>query len=74
MTTTLQDLVPTVNYDGVQQEHENELTGRYRRLVDDQRLSWTTHQGLIRLLGEGGQGAVYLSERRAQTDSLCLSP
>ena len=65
MTTTLQDLNPTLAHDGSRPaEHENELTDRYAEILAGQRLSWTTHQGLLRLLGKGGQGVVYLSERR----------
>jgi len=48
-----------------------ELLGRYRSLLDGQRLSWTEHHRLIRLLGSGGQGVVYLSERRG-TDKFTL--
>lgn len=65
MNTTLQELNATIAYDGSRPiEHENELTSRYDELLDGQRLSWTTHQRLSRLLGKGGQGVVYLSERR----------
>jgi eukaryotic-like serine/threonine-protein kinase len=49
----------------------DELLGRYRQIVDEQRLSWTEHHRLIRLLGSGGQGVVYLTERRG-TDSFTL--
>jgi len=49
----------------------DELLGRYRTILDEQRLSWTEHHRLIRLLGSGGQGVVYLSERRG-TDSFTL--
>lgn len=42
----------------------DELLERYKTLVDDQRMSWTEHLRLIRLLGSGGQGVVYLSQRR----------
>jgi serine/threonine protein kinase len=42
----------------------DELLDRYKTLVDDQRMSWTEHLRLIRLLGSGGQGVVYLSQRR----------
>jgi eukaryotic-like serine/threonine-protein kinase len=49
----------------------DELLGRYRQIIDEQRLSWTEHHRLIRLLGSGGQGVVYLSERRG-TDSFTL--
>jgi len=45
--------------------------GLYQAVVDRQRLSWTTHHRLIRLLGSGGQGEVYLGERRG-TDNFTL--
>lgn len=65
MTTTLHELNATIAYDGTRKiEHENELSGRYDKILESQRLSWTTHQRLNRLLGKGGQGVVYLSERR----------
>jgi len=49
----------------------NELLMRYQQILDEQRLSWTEHHRLISLLGSGGQGVVYLSERRG-TDSFTL--
>jgi len=49
----------------------DELLRRYKTILDDQRLSWTEHHRMIRLLGSGGQGVVYLSERRG-TDSFTL--
>jgi eukaryotic-like serine/threonine-protein kinase len=42
----------------------DELLGRYQDIIDRQRLSWTEHHRLTRLLGSGGQGVVYLSHRR----------
>ncbi|MBN2215816.1 MAG: serine/threonine protein kinase [Pirellulales bacterium] len=48
-----------------------ELLDAYQRIVDDKRLSWTEHHSLIRRLGSGGQGIVYLSERRS-TDNFTL--
>ena len=48
-----------------------ELLARYRQFLDQERLSWTEHHRLIRPLGSGGQGVVYLSERRG-TDSFTL--
>jgi serine/threonine protein kinase len=64
-TTTLQDLNATIAF-VEQQDSElgNELTDQYESVIQEQRLSWTTHQRLIRLLGRGGQGLVFLSERR----------
>jgi len=44
---------------------------RYHAVIKEQRLSWTEHQRLIRRLGSGGQGVVYLSERRG-TDNFTL--
>jgi len=41
-----------------------ELLGLYRAIIEEQRLSWTEHHRLIRQLGAGGQGVVYLSQRR----------
>ncbi len=48
-----------------------ELLGRYHTILEEQRLSWTEHHRLTRLLGSGGQGVVYLSERRG-TDNFTL--
>lgn len=53
------------------QRGPDELMQRYAALDDEQRLSWTEHYRFIRLLGTGGQGVVYLSERRG-TDSFTL--
>lgn len=65
-TTTLHDIHATVAFrdspppDGT----ASELVSCYSSIIRNQRLSWTTHQRLIRLLGKGGQGVVFLSERR----------
>ena len=48
-----------------------ELLERYKTILTDQRVSWTDHNRLTRVLGSGGQGVVYLSERRG-TDSFTL--
>lgn len=42
----------------------NELLDRYQELLDGQRINWTVHHRFLRKLGSGGQGVVYLSERR----------
>ena len=49
----------------------DELLGRYHAMLDQQRLSWTEHHRLVRMLGSGGQGVVYLSLRRG-TDNFTL--
>lgn len=65
MNTTLQELNATIAYNGNRQEtHDNELNVRYQEILNGQPLTWTIHQRLNRLLGKGGQGVVYLSERR----------
>jgi eukaryotic-like serine/threonine-protein kinase len=46
----------------------DELLGRYHAIVQEQRLSWTEHHRFIKLLGYGGQGVVYLTERRGTDD------
>jgi serine/threonine-protein kinase len=40
-------------------------------MLDEKRLSWTEHQRLIKRLGSGCQGVVYLTERRS-TDNFTL--
>lgn len=49
----------------------DELLLRYRTILEEQRLSWTEHHRLLQRLGSGGQGVVYLSERRG-TDEFTL--
>lgn len=47
------------------------LLKRYQDILDGKRLHWTTHHHLNRMLGSGGQGVVYLTERRG-TDGFTL--
>lgn len=72
MTTTLHEMNATMAFDDeaieAEAARENELTTRYQTLITHQRLSWTTHHRLIRMLGKGGQGVVFLSERRGADD------
>jgi eukaryotic-like serine/threonine-protein kinase len=70
--TTFFDVKATLTFGGhVAKRCPDELLNRYQRLLDDQRLNWTEHHHLLRLLGTGGQGAVYLSQRRG-TDGFTL--
>jgi eukaryotic-like serine/threonine-protein kinase len=66
MTTTylLENRLTITQGGGQSQRCPDELLDRYKSLVDDQRMSWTEHLRLMRLLGSGGQGVVYLSQRR----------
>lgn len=71
-TTTFIEGFATRTWGGSPASHcSEELFGRYREIIEEQRLSWTEHHRLIQLLGAGGQGVVYLSERRG-TDHFTL--
>jgi len=71
-TTTFLQPMATLSIDGQQTKRcPDALLEKYRQLVEEQRMSWTEHLRLIRLLGAGGQGVVYLSERRG-TDNFTL--
>lgn len=64
MTTTFPLGTPTIAADGTPTHHcPQELLTHYASIVNDTRLSWTAHHKRLRLLGSGGQGIVYLSER-----------
>lgn len=64
-TTTGERLNPTESADsGFEVAQCRELIDRYKHLVAQPRLAWTTHLRLIRKLGQGGQGIVFLTERR----------
>jgi serine/threonine-protein kinase len=70
--TTGGDLSPTVTRDGeVINNQCAELIDLYDGIAEAKRLSWTTHLKLIKRLGAGGQGIVYLTERRG-SDSFTL--
>jgi eukaryotic-like serine/threonine-protein kinase len=66
MTTTIEQLQATVSLDPSRAEPTPpvDLVRHFQRLQLQSRLSWTAHQHLLRVLGKGGQGIVYLSERR----------
>jgi serine/threonine protein kinase len=44
---------------------------QYQQILTERRLSWTNHFELLKLLGSGGQGVVYLTELRG-TDGFTL--
>jgi eukaryotic-like serine/threonine-protein kinase len=72
MTTTYLEGSVTRTWGGHQATRcSDELLGRYRQILDEPRLSWTEHHRLMRVLGSGGQGVVYLTERRG-TDNFTL--
>ncbi len=65
-----EQLTQTIGADGRSGDN-NELLARYQKLIEDQRLQWTTYHRLERVLGSGGQGIVFLSHRRG-TDGFAL--
>ncbi len=72
LTTTFREGTITPSLDGQPARRcPDELLSRYETLLGQERLSWTEHHRLIRQLGAGGQGVVYLSERRG-TDSFSI--
>ena len=72
LTTTRQDIRPTITFGGKPAaEGPNELAELYQQILIEQRLSWTKHLRLIKLLGSGGQGVVYQTELRG-TDNFTL--
>jgi serine/threonine protein kinase len=64
LTTTIQQESHTVALQSSSERQSDELLGKYHEIIDEQRFAWTVHHRLIRPLGSGGQGVVYLSERR----------
>ena len=72
LSTTFELSNRTRTYNGSQVDtYDNELMPRYAELLKVGRTSWTEHLRLDQELGKGGQGVVYLSERRG-TDSFTL--
>jgi len=68
-TTTHHDMTPTLTQGGQEAVRcPVELMQPYRALIDEKRLSWTEHHRLLKLLGSGGQGLVYLSDFRGADD------
>lgn len=64
MSTTILHGTRTITHGGdPAPRYENALFGSYQELVAREKLGWTEHLKLKGLLGTGGQGAVYLSER-----------
>src|SRR5215470_17010339 len=65
MSTTVLQGTRTLTYGGASATpQDSELYDHYLKLVSQPKLGWTEHLRLKRLLGTGGQGIVYLSERR----------
>src|SRR5262245_30365778 len=71
MPSTCSRFTPTEAFHGPPDRCGGELIARYNALVGGGALTWLTQHRKLRLLGAGGQGAVYLSERQG-TDGFTL--
>lgn len=68
-TTTAHEITPTLTPSGNREVYrDSELFHRYEQLICEKRHNWTSHHRLLKLLGAGGQGVVFLSERRGIDD------
>ncbi len=63
MTTTLPEATRSLGLTSVCGGGGSALVASYQAIISDERLSWTAQHRMLRLLGRGGQGVVYLSER-----------
>ena len=63
-TTILQSAMTVGPHHNLPGQDVDEILHSYTELINRSKLGWTEHLRLNRLLGTGGQGQVYLSERR----------
>ncbi|MDA8743948.1 serine/threonine protein kinase [Rubripirellula amarantea] len=65
-STTRYEPNPTISYGGSSKNAsaDPKLLASYEMLTKDHKVSWTGHHHMLRLLGRGGQGEVYLTEYR----------
>ena len=71
-TTRIYKETATMTLDGGSSKRcPEKLLEAYQKLLATQRFSWTEHHRFLRQLGSGGQGVVYLTERRG-TDNFTL--
>jgi len=63
-TTTIWYRTPFPTPAGARAQEDHYLLARYQAITEGEHLDWKTYHRKVRLLGSGGQGMVYLSERR----------
>ncbi len=64
-TTTWHSLTRTISSgEHLVERQPNDLTERYDSVLAHRRLNWTAHHRFEKLLGSGGQGVVFLTQRR----------
>lgn len=64
MLTTRHELNPTLTLRGTPRNRSDQrLLCRYETILSERKLHWTGHHHLLKLLGSGGQGEVYLTEQ-----------
>ena len=65
LSTTMLQGTRTITFDGVESKRcPSDLYRRYESILETKYIGWTEHLRFRRLLGTGGQGVVYLSDRR----------
>ncbi len=74
MSTTISELQPPGGSIQVAGPGSETLTLRYREIVRAEEFSWTSRHRKVRLLGKGGQGVVFLTERIGADGFACRWP
>jgi len=66
----INNYMPTLTPSGGEssKQRPERLISLYNEIITGERLNWTSHLHFLKRLGAGGQGTVYLSERRGSDD------